>query len=377
MNPIVLKNADIMIKTNRSSNLELYRIIVMFLIVSHHYVVNSGLLDEMLKDPFHIKSLFAYSIGIWGKTGINCFVMITGYFMCKSEISLYKFMKLLSEVLFYNIIIRGLFFILSPPLEDMSLIGLLCDLFIPLQSVGADFVSCFLIFYLCIPFLNILVHNMTKEQHLLLMVLMVFTYTFLSSVFYVVVFNYVVWFSVLYVIASYVRLYDFQYKESRVIWMRITLFLMLLAFIVGLAFGLYRFNKNLPVYWLYIAYWLSDSNKIFALLIGISSFMWFRNMNISFNQTINSIAAGTFGVLLIHANSDAMRNWLWKEVCDVSGFYYSNMFFLHAILVPICIFFVCNSIDWLRRRFFEPHYMKLVMQYSNKLKEKYINYANR
>ena len=33
-----------MIKEARNSNLELYRIIVMFFIVSHHYLVNSGLL---------------------------------------------------------------------------------------------------------------------------------------------------------------------------------------------------------------------------------------------------------------------------------------------------------------------------------------------
>ena len=31
----------------RSSNIELYRILVMLLIVAHHYVVNSGLLDVM------------------------------------------------------------------------------------------------------------------------------------------------------------------------------------------------------------------------------------------------------------------------------------------------------------------------------------------
>lgn len=33
-----------MIKEARNSNLELYRIIVMFFIVSHHHLVNSGLL---------------------------------------------------------------------------------------------------------------------------------------------------------------------------------------------------------------------------------------------------------------------------------------------------------------------------------------------
>lgn len=33
----------------RDSNLELYRIIVMLLIVAHHYVVNSGLINVMNK----------------------------------------------------------------------------------------------------------------------------------------------------------------------------------------------------------------------------------------------------------------------------------------------------------------------------------------
>lgn len=79
----------------RNSNLELYRIIVMILIVAHHYVVNSGLMDELVKDPLSSKSLFFYLFGMWGKTGINCFVMITGYFMCKSHITIRKFLKLL------------------------------------------------------------------------------------------------------------------------------------------------------------------------------------------------------------------------------------------------------------------------------------------
>lgn len=34
----------------RSSNLELYRILVMLLIIAHHYVVNSGLCNEMDKN---------------------------------------------------------------------------------------------------------------------------------------------------------------------------------------------------------------------------------------------------------------------------------------------------------------------------------------
>ena len=96
-------------RKERNSNLELYRIIVMLLIVAHHYVVNSGLMSVMKEEPLHIQSIFLYLFGMWGKTGINCFVMITGYFMCKSHISLRKFMKLLFEIYFYNLIITGTF----------------------------------------------------------------------------------------------------------------------------------------------------------------------------------------------------------------------------------------------------------------------------
>ena len=96
-------------KKIRRSNLELYRIIVMLLIVAHHYVVNSGLTDVMAEDPLSSKSLYLYMLGMWGKTGINCFVLITGYFMCRSHITLRKFLKLFLEIMFYKIVIWAIF----------------------------------------------------------------------------------------------------------------------------------------------------------------------------------------------------------------------------------------------------------------------------
>lgn len=34
-------------KPMRNSNIELYRIILMLIIIAHHYVVNSGIMDSM------------------------------------------------------------------------------------------------------------------------------------------------------------------------------------------------------------------------------------------------------------------------------------------------------------------------------------------
>ncbi len=149
----------------RNTNLELYRVIVMLLILAHHYVVNSGLLNVVMQEPDRIRSMFVIFFGAWGKTGINCFVLITGFYMCKKKITLKKYLQLLLEVEFYNIVIY--FIMLYMGYETFSVKSLLR----PVLFYGADsgrFVSAFLMFYIFIPFLNILVNNLNKGKHLFL-----------------------------------------------------------------------------------------------------------------------------------------------------------------------------------------------------------------
>ena len=200
------------IQKQRNSNLELYRIIVMLLIVCHHYVVNSGLMGELENDPITAKSLFFYVFGMWGKTGINCFVLITGYFMCKSSITLRKFLKLFLEVELYNIVIFSMF-VLSG-YQDFSIKELLFKL-VPLRMVETNFTGCFLWFYLCIPFLTVLVSHLDKKRHGLLVLLCLGIYTLPG---FIVTMNYVTWFCVLFFIASYIRFYGLLPSVSTSKW---------------------------------------------------------------------------------------------------------------------------------------------------------------
>ncbi|MBO5131942.1 MAG: hypothetical protein J6C20_02595 [Paludibacteraceae bacterium] len=55
------------VKKERNSNLELYRVVVMLLIVAHHYVVNSGLFQLMESSLLSGNTLFLYLFGMWGK----------------------------------------------------------------------------------------------------------------------------------------------------------------------------------------------------------------------------------------------------------------------------------------------------------------------
>ena len=336
-------------RKERNSNLELYRIIVMLLIVAHHYVVNSGLMSVMKEEPLHIQSIFLYLFGMWGKTGINCFVMITGYFMCKSHISLRKFIKLLFEIYFYNLIITGTFLLTGYCSPSFSTVFYAL---VPIQSFGVNFVACFVVFYLLIPFLNLLIQTMNSKLHLRLILLCLLVYSVIGTIPKITLgVNYVSWFVVLYFIASYIRLYRFPIKISNRNWGWLTLLSILIsmASVVFMAWLSTVFvNKNIPVFW-----FVADSNHIMALVTALCSFMFFKDLNIRYSKVINLIGASTFGVLLIHANSDIMRQWLWQDILNNVGQYGTNTMVLHAILSVIAIFVICILVDMLRMRFVE------------------------
>lgn len=341
----------ILLNKTRNSNLELYRIIVMLLIVAHHYVVNSGLGEVLQENPLSGRSIFFYLFGAWGKTGINCFVMITGYFMCKSQITLHKFLKLLFEVLFYNIVIYTIFVIAGyEKISFNTLINI-----IPGRILNTNFTSCFLVFYLCIPFLNILIKNLTQKQHFLLIGLCLFIYTFHTTIprTYVAM-NYVSWFCVIYIIASYIRLYPHKYDNNISFWRGGTFICITLAtfsVLIQLWMGAHR-QQILPYRY------VSESNELLPVLTAVCSFMYFKNIQIPQDKRINMIGGSTFGVLLIHANSDTMRKWLWKDTLDNVGHYNDELFWLYPIISVVTIFIICIIIDRVRIYFFEQPFFK-------------------
>lgn len=359
------------IKKIRNSNLELYRIIVMLLIVAHHYVVNSGLFEVLRESPASVSTVSMILFGAWGKTGINCFVLITGYFLCRSSFSWRKLLKLYLQLIFYAIIIYGILCFTGH--ESFSAIKSGLILF-PIKSLTKNFLDCFLVFYLFIPFLNKFLSILDKRNHTLLCILLITFYTILpSNPYFSFSFNYVEWFIALYIFAAYLRNYSYEWKISHRHWGYITI-LMFVAGCMSILVFYYAYTHS--YYSGFQPYFfISDSNKILALGIAVSSFMWFKDLKFRHLTIVNKIGATTFGVLLIHANSDAMRQWLWRETIDCKGHFeaLSPTFTLaYAIVSVVTIFSVCALIDWLRGEYLEPLYLSKLESLLTKRKSKKI-----
>ena len=113
----------------RKSNIELLRIIMILMVTCHHYVVNSGIESLYTFDgKISANMLFMQIFSSGGKIAINGFLLISGYFMCTSNTTLLKWLKLFFEIMFYNIVINSIFLSLGTPLLVQELC--LTDIFL-------------------------------------------------------------------------------------------------------------------------------------------------------------------------------------------------------------------------------------------------------
>ena len=90
----------------------------------------------------------------------------------------------------------------------------------------------------------------------------------------------------------------------------------------------------------------------YRVIGGYALFYLFKNLNVPHSNLINSVAAGTFGILLIH-DHNFLRHLFWNEIIRTQTYYYSKWFALWFIFTVVGIFIACSTIDYIRRNILE------------------------
>ena len=343
---------------------------MMLLIIAHHYVVNSGIMESYDFQNITGNMIFLQCFGFAGKIMINCFILITGYFMVKKSFSFTKVIKLYLEIKFYCIIIYILFIVFG--INTFSVKELIKTVFNIIYNVNIGFTGTFLFLYILIPFINKLINNLNKKQYTVLLCILLFYFTIISTFSFANdTFNEITWYIVVYMIGGYIKLYPNKYDNNKKFWLTSTLIciICIVLSIIGIDLINNKFNTSYDPY-----YFVINAHKLLAVLSSVSFFMLFKNINIKFNKTINTIATATFGVFLIHTNSRAMRQWLWQDVFLVPQQYNSQNLFIHAIITVFIIYIICTCIDLLRIKYIEKPILKF-LENNDKFKKinKYID----
>lgn len=353
-------------KKIRYSNLEILRIISMLLILLHHFYYNNISLDY---SNLTVNQFLVQFLSTGGKIGVNCFVIITGYFMIQSKFKLRKMLKLMGQVWIYSIvglIIASLVFDINIGIKDII------KCIFPIIYNNYWFITTYIIIYVFSDYINKFLKSISKKQYIYLLLILIFIWTILPTFMNGKIgFSDIDWFLLLYMIGAYIRLYkeninkDFKKRTKIVLTISICLSVISVV-ILDMLYNKLNFNP---------LHFALPMNQILPVLISICLFILFLNYKCSNNKIINKIASCTLGVYLIHTHI-LLRDIIWIKIFKVNEFINLPYVVLYEILVVIIIFIICTLIDYIRQISIEKVYMKMIDKVAEFYNTKFRNKVN-
>ena len=334
-----------MLQTQRNSSFELLRIFSMLLIVMHHYSIFGGF-DYMA--PFSFRLYFVQCLSMGGKLGVNLFILISGFFLCKSTFKWQRLIKLELEVIFYSLVIAIIFLLTFP--ERISIKDIFIEI-TPLRSGNYWFYNAYFLLVLLSPFINKFILNLEKNdfQKLLILLFILWVVIPIFPKVSALEFSNLGWFVFLYLCAAYIRFFSEDFSKDHKFYILIGITFYLLTLLSVLLFDLlgilHKGFQSKFDYFIQMNSLLVFSSSIF-LIIGCSK--W----NTGCKKIINLIASTTFGIYLIHDNH-ILYSFLWTDFFKNNLYISTNKIYIHAVCVISIVFIGCSIIDFLRQIIFE------------------------
>lgn len=359
---LFVKDISLTKATVRKSNIELLRILCMYMIVLHHLVVHGGAIN--MSDCNN--KLIAYWLLPGGKIGFVAFIAISTWFLVDHKFNIQRYINTWLQVLFYSVSFTIIAFMLG---REINLKDFLST-FLPISGNSHGFAASYLMFYLLFPFIALTLEKLNKRQARGLLLILFYAeilskligsyneYTqSLSSEVGLFIFCYVL---------SY-NLKKWPICENILNNKKITGCCVLLVWVLVVQINYVNLWGGMTPTLKFLSYFIGDETSIFNIIAGYSLFFFFLNIDIPYNRFINFIAQGTFGVLLIH-DHNFFRNVLWDKIIATNTWYYSKYFVLLMIAYSIGIFYVCTMIDFLRRVILESSISKCKLYSKIKVK---------
>lgn len=350
----------------RNSSIELLRIVAMIIIIMHHFGIHGvfHILGKsqniLIVDNLSWQIIFTQIVSWGGNVGNAIFLLITGYFVINKNIDIKKIIILLFSMFLYSWIIEIVYFgILGIPYS----IRMIIRESIPIYFGNNWFVSCYIIFSFFIPFINKFLNNINKKEYIIFILLIFIFYIFLPS-FKVNTFmnSKFIFFGLVYSIGGYLKLYFIKYLKNTYNKKYINLFFMqIFIVIIMIIFSdimAIIFSKDILIK-LY-----NPFVNILSIPIAVTLFLYFLTIKPIYNKNINIISGTILGIYLIHDNN-LMRKIIWEYIFPNMDYIYSNFYILFFIIKVCLIFVICSFIEFLRKKYLEPIFIKLLDRYWN------------
>ena len=345
--------------TQRNSNIELLRIICMFMIVISHYTVHNSVTNSSLPLGFNRLLLEVSNLG---NMGVIIFILITGYYNIDKEhpFKLRKLILLIFQVFFYSSVIYLIFVILG--LKSFSIKGFI-ENFFSIAFKRYWFMTAYMVLYIFMPFINSFQNNINRKRYTSFLIICLLVFSLLRMIttqdYYG---NELIQFLLFYAIGGYLRKYkDNLFSKNYKLILISTSIILLLSVIIFDLLG-----TKITVFASHSTY-LYSKHSIICILFSISLFELFLLKKRFYSKVINLFSKCVLGVYLISDNK-LIRGILWEDILHVRNYIKSNILLFHMIGSVLLVFASCIIIELIRQKIIEKVLIKICDKVRYKIK---------
>lgn len=348
----------------RKTNIELLRLLSMFLIVLSHYCVHT-IWPSDLSRPLRC----LVNMGSLGEVGVCIFLLITGYFSYKTSIKFRNLLRTILQISFYSLLgfILAVMLKLDADYEYFSLT--------PVISGTYWFATVYVALYLTIPLLNQIVAALPRKGHRNILFVGYFVLCVIPFIFRAIfIFSNFVFCCYVYLIGSYLGKYSIVISSQKIS--------ACLCAAWTLLPGTLALTTLFPVTGIYqlTSQYFYSLNSILVLPAALSLFMAFTQLRIPQNYLINKLATGTFGVYLLSDNF-LLSPSIWKEVQTFAPFSVlpASLFVICSLLAVASVYAVSLCVDLLRKAVIEKPVFSLLDPLVNRVSiriNRLLNYSD-
>ena len=312
----------------RSSNIELLRILSMFLVLMIHYIPSRTLPthDTLAHDT--LGTLFDLELRSISFVCVNCFILISGYFGIRWKLK--SFSNLLFQILFWAIVCPV---IVSAATDSFNATDLFKTLYH--NTFSRWFIEAYIGLYILAPMINRFIEKSThRELGIFILAFYLFStlFGYLGKAYDFNKGMSIISLVGLYLIGAYLRQkQDSIFDLSKYVYLGV--YLVTGFIMVAIAALILKAGFTITPY--------SYLNPL-IVLESIVLFLFFKKLNIGSIKWINYIAVSSFAVYLIH--NDLSIKPLYCAACDYIEAHYTPSF-PYALLFMVGVFIVSVMAD--------------------------------
>ena len=341
----------------RNANMELLRLLLMFMIIMLHALGKSNLLAN-IGGNLSLNGAIAWGLEALSLCAVNTFILLSGYYLINSEFRLGRLIELIAEMIFYSLGAFLVCYLLGIDIhEEINTYFLLHTVF-PVHMNLYWFLTAYVFVYIMQPVISAGVKAISqKKLRMVVVLLLIFECGFKSFLpfrFEEDEFGYnLLWFLTVFLVGAYLKLYGFKVlnKSYKGLILYVVSSGMILVekaaiYIVYLHTGHFEEIRKVP----------TEYNHVFVFLAGLGLFAAFvhsRPVGDTAGKIICALSPMALGIYLVHENLTLRFNWQkWLGIYESID--KPTPLFVGRILLAVCTIFVAGLIiDFVRIQIFK------------------------